>query len=154
MVSAKSGEISDAGATIQHQPDMRLLRPVKKKRRPQTQRPQTALPDSQNFPQEARDLSPGRNAGFRNFLILAQTQPNHAHSFRLRYSEALRKHTSLHFFFSFDVADSAGHDRPETTMSDFQTFFELCAQFPAPSEKKRAFQEKAPDDLFSLSSGA
>ena len=98
--------------------------------------------DSQNFPQEARGLSPGRNAGFRNFLILTQTQPNHAHSFRLRYSEALRTHTSLHFFFSFDVADSAGHDRPETTMSDFQTFFELCAQFPAPAEKKEPFRKK------------
>ena len=44
---------------------------------------------SQNFPQEARGVSPGRNAGFRNFLILAQTQPNHAHSFRLRYIQPL-----------------------------------------------------------------
>ena len=26
--------------------------------------------DSQNFPQEARGLSPGRNAGFRNFFNL------------------------------------------------------------------------------------
>ena len=44
---------------------------------------------SLNFPQEARGLSPGRNAGFRNFLILEQTQPNHAHSFRLRHIQPL-----------------------------------------------------------------
>nr|DAU86502.1 MAG TPA: hypothetical protein [Caudoviricetes sp.] len=47
------------------------------------------VPNSQNFPQEARGLSPGRNAGSRKFLILAQTQPNHAHSFRLRYIQPL-----------------------------------------------------------------
>ena len=32
---------------------------------------------SQNFPQEARGLSPGRNAGFRNFLIPKRSQTMH-----------------------------------------------------------------------------